>query len=61
MVHMYDVREQTKPVMEYIHTLENLVRMYRNQQRVFWLGSFFMGLAVGALAAGAVCLVMPPK
>lgn len=35
--------------MEYIRTLENMVRQYRTEDRVFRGGSFLLGFVAGAV------------
>lgn len=45
---MLDATERTRPIMEYVRTLENKVRVYQNEHRRFSLGWFLVGYVSGA-------------
>ena len=50
---MLDATERTRPIMEYVHTLETRVRRYQNQQRRFQAKFFIWGMLAGAALVAA--------
>ena len=55
---MMDATERTKPVMEYIRTLETKVRELRSREGRLSVTTFVVGVVVGVVVGGAMAWLM---